>query len=152
MKVLLNTSYYHTAKRWLCSVSIRLGFFSSLNNPFLSSNKVSPKRFYVADKMVKFSVFGFTYGCLAFALQYFLFLSGSLTWPFLQHWPQTNFIFKLSDPYFIWFPRILSQKNNNNNRYFVPAITVIMNYPLPQQFTAHVQKQMLCCTMCLVIV
>jgi len=76
----------------------------------------------MADKRVKFSLLGRTYGCLAFALQYFLFLSGSLTWPFLQHWPQTNFIFKLSDPYFIWFPRILSQKKQQQQQQKVFSI------------------------------
>lgn len=39
-----------------------------------------------------------THGCLALALQYFLFLSGSLTWPFLQHWAHTNCIFRLAGP------------------------------------------------------
>lgn len=32
--------------------------------------------------------------CLAFAVQYFRDLSGSLTWPSLQHCPHTNFIFR----------------------------------------------------------
>lgn len=39
-----------------------------------------------------------THGCLALALQYFLFLSGSMTWPFLQHWAHTNCIFRLAGP------------------------------------------------------
>lgn len=39
-----------------------------------------------------------THVCLALALQYFLFLSGSLTWPFLQHWAHTNCIFRLTGP------------------------------------------------------
>lgn len=33
--------------------------------------------------------------CRALAVQYLRFLSGSLTWPSLQHWPHTNFIFRL---------------------------------------------------------
>lgn len=32
--------------------------------------------------------------CLALAVQYFKDLSGSLTWPSLQHCPHTNFIFR----------------------------------------------------------
>ena len=39
-----------------------------------------------------------TYVCLALAEQYFLFLSASLSWPFLQHWPQTNIIFRFGGP------------------------------------------------------
>lgn len=39
-----------------------------------------------------------TYVCLALAVQYFLFLSASLSWPFLQHWPQTNIIFRFGGP------------------------------------------------------
>lgn len=39
-----------------------------------------------------------THWCLALAEQYFLFLSASLSWPFLQHWPQTNIIFRLGGP------------------------------------------------------
>lgn len=34
--------------------------------------------------------------CRALAVQYLRFLSGSLTCPSLQHWPHTNFIFRLS--------------------------------------------------------
>lgn len=44
------------------------------------------------------SRFGNTYVCLALAEQYFLFLSASLSWPFLQHWPQTNIIFRFGGP------------------------------------------------------
>lgn len=107
----------------------------------------------MADEMVKMSLFDLTYGCLAFALQYFLFLSGSLTWPFLQHSPQTNFIFKLSVPDFIWFPRILSQKNNNNNkRYFVSANKSIHNYELPPTIEVYNTSRSRCYTACLVIV
>lgn len=36
-----------------------------------------------------------SYLCRALAVQYLRFLSGSLTWPSRQHWPQTNFIFRL---------------------------------------------------------
>lgn len=39
-----------------------------------------------------------THVCLALAEQYFLFLSASLSWPFLQHWPQTNIIFRFGGP------------------------------------------------------
>lgn len=39
-----------------------------------------------------------TYVCLALAVQYFLFLSASLSWPFLQHWPHTNIIFRFGGP------------------------------------------------------
>lgn len=39
-----------------------------------------------------------THVCRAFAEQYFLFLSASLSWPFLQHWPQTNIIFRFGGP------------------------------------------------------
>lgn len=38
---------------------------------------------------------GLTHLCLALAVQYLRFLSGSFTWPSRQHWPHTNFIFKL---------------------------------------------------------
>lgn len=41
-----------------------------------------------------------THGCLALALQYFLFLSGSVSWPFLQHCPHTNCILRLGGPNF----------------------------------------------------
>lgn len=44
---------------------------------------------------------GNTYVCLALAEQYFLFLSASLSWPFLQHWPQTNIIFRFGGPNFL---------------------------------------------------
>lgn len=56
-----------------------------------------------------------TYECCALALQYFLFLSGSMTWPFLRHWAHTNFISILSNPGIIWLPSTL-----NNER---PIIT-----------------------------
>lgn len=39
-----------------------------------------------------------THECLALAVQYFLFLSASLTWPFLQHCPHTNCIFRFGGP------------------------------------------------------
>lgn len=39
-----------------------------------------------------------THVCLALAVQYFLFLSASFSWPFLQHWPQTNIIFRFGGP------------------------------------------------------
>lgn len=39
-----------------------------------------------------------THVCRALAVQYFLFLSASLSWPFLQHWPQTNIIFRFGGP------------------------------------------------------
>ena len=39
-----------------------------------------------------------THICLALAVQYFLLLSASLCWPFLQHWPQTKRIFRFDGP------------------------------------------------------
>lgn len=39
-----------------------------------------------------------THGCLPLAEQYFLFLSASLTWPFLQHWPHTNISLRFEGP------------------------------------------------------
>lgn len=43
-----------------------------------------------------------THVCLALAVQYFLFLSASHSWPFLQHWPQTNIIFRFGGPNLLW--------------------------------------------------
>lgn len=42
-----------------------------------------------------FVVRGGPHLCRALAVQYFRFLSGSFTCPSLQHWPHTNFIFRL---------------------------------------------------------
>lgn len=53
-----------------------------------------------------------TYECCALALQYFLFLSGSMTWPFLRHWAHTNFISMLSNPGIIWLPRTLNNERS----------------------------------------
>lgn len=49
-----------------------------------------------------------SYVCLALAEQYFLFLSASLCWPFRQHWPQANIIFRFGGPNLLCEPEICS--------------------------------------------
>lgn len=52
-------------------------------------------------RLGKMVMSGKTYRCLALALQYFLFLSGSVSWPFLQHCPHTNCILRFGGPNFL---------------------------------------------------
>lgn len=103
-------------KKWEHSHRIAVGKYERKAKagpqPIFSSQRISPgglgapwsswgrrKSFHWIDSIEMTEAQAWTLAdthlCLALAVQYLRFLSGSFTWPSRQHCPHTNFIFKL---------------------------------------------------------